>query len=152
MRTILSVFLTCAVTGFAGCGTGTIQTVTTSAASAREVVLPEMIGATQCHKGKPQPDRYAMACGMGFLVRDLTWHNWGEPVTYADGTARTNDCLPDCARGAHTDHRIQLIASQIQTCANGQRRYTRLTWSFPDGSPSGETSSGSGLDLSCPPT
>jgi hypothetical protein len=88
----------------------------------------------------------------GFSVRDLTWHHWGEPVSYSDGIAKTNDCYPDCARGKHTDHHIQLIASQIATCANGQRRYTYLTWSFPDGSPSGRSSGGSHLDLGCPTT
>ena len=89
---------------------------------------------------------------MGFPARNLKWHHWGEPVSYGEGIASTDDCEPNCAEGTHTDHRIQFIASQAETCANGQRRYTRLTWSFPDGSPSGEPSIGSHLDLQCPRT
>ena len=75
---------------------------------------------------------------MGLRMIDLKWRHWGEPVSYAYGTARVNDCYPNCAEGSYTDHKIQLIAYQIATCASGERRYTRLIWTFPDGNPSGE--------------
>jgi len=153
MRIVLAGILSVLFVVVAGCGKDT-KTVTQSSARLEGVTLPEEVGTGLCHQGREHPERFALGCGMGLRMIGLKWRHWAEPVSYAYGTARVNDCYPDCARGSYTDHRIELIAYQIETCASGERRYTRLVWTYPDGNPSGEEASADqqSFKIDCPNT
>jgi hypothetical protein len=154
-RLLAGVLLLIVAAWCAGCGSGSTTTVTVSSHSAPLVVLTaaEHAGET-CPPATAHPAELLLACGMGYPLSHLVWHHWGEPVTYAEGIAKVNDCQPSCAKGKTTARRIQVIASQIETCANGQRRYTKLTWSFPGGYPPPGPESGPGQEvrLPCPNT
>jgi hypothetical protein len=154
MRTGVVTALVLLVALAIGCGNSGTKTVTVASPDALPVVLPEEVTASLCHRAHEHPERFALGCGMGMRTIDLKWRHWGEPVSYAYGIARINDCYPSCAEGHYTDHKIQLIAFQIETCASGQRRYTRLTWTFPEGNPSGEESEPGQqeFDIPCPST
>jgi hypothetical protein len=121
-----------------GCG-GT-STVTVSESTPLPIVFTAAEHAGQsCEPASEHPSELKLSCGMGFALSQLNWHHWGEPVSYAEGTAEVSDCEPDCEEGKIKDVRIQVVVSLIETCTNGQRRYTELTWSFPGGWPSPPT-------------
>jgi hypothetical protein len=118
----------------AGCGGG--RSTTGSASAVRPVVFTAAERAGQnCGPASEHPSELVLACGMGFALSHLEWHHWGEPVSWADGSATVSDCEPNCEGGTIKTVPIQVVVSVIETCANGQRRYTKLAWSFPGGWP-----------------
>jgi hypothetical protein len=119
-----------------GCGGDGATTVTAAGGSTKPVVLTAAERAGEsCAPASEHPSEFVLACGMGYELAQLEWHHWGEPVSYAEGSAKVSDCEPNCEAGKIKTVRIQLIASLIATCTNGQRRYTKLNWSFPGGWP-----------------
>ena len=75
--------------------------------------------------------------GSSAYMEDLTWRRWGRSSALGTGTARLNDCKPDCAGG--TSHYVsgRLRLSRIARCHGQPRRlaYTRATyrWRVPAG-------------------
>ncbi len=152
MRIALAGVLIVVVAVAAGCGSSGSSTMVTAAGhSEPKVVLPEETDIGQiCKPAKAHPTRFGLDCQRGFQLTGLKWHHWGEPVAYADGRTILSDCEPNCEQGTMTAHPIQIIVSQIETCADNQRRYTYLTWSFPAGNGPGASSAGSHLSIPCP--
>jgi hypothetical protein len=105
---------------------------------------------TECGKSAEEPREIVLACAdFGIVARDLKWNDWGDAVTDATGTAAINDCFPSCAEGSVDDYPIRVILSAIQTCADGQRRYTRLSYELPSGGPP-SGASGQSREYLCP--
>jgi hypothetical protein len=116
-------------------------------ASEKEVVFPD----ADCKSSAAEPQEVILACAdVNFVAKELSWNDWGDDVADAHGTAELNNCIPDCADGSFESYEIRLIASAIATCPNGERRYTRLTFEFPGGSPLGGEDVPQERDLSCP--
>ena len=62
------------------------------------------------------------------------WSTWdkGEPNPHAtaNGTLWTDNCLPNCAQGKESVHRLVVTLSVVKT-HRGVRYYSRMTWSTP---------------------
>jgi hypothetical protein len=62
------------------------------------------------------------------------WSTWdrGEPSPHATahGTLWTNNCLPNCAQGHQSPHRLLITLSVVKT-HRGVRYYSRMSWSTP---------------------
>jgi hypothetical protein len=83
-----------------------------------------------------QPTSVTLTCAdAGVIAHDLTWQTWGAPTATASGTATVNTCDPDCASGSTEDFTVALTADRIEHCGDGSRRYTRVRYDWPQGSP-----------------
>ncbi len=62
------------------------------------------------------------------------WSTWdqGEPSPHAtaNGTLWTDNCLPNCAEGKESAHRLLVTLSAVRT-HRGDRYYSRMTWYTP---------------------
>jgi hypothetical protein len=69
------------------------------------------------------------------LVR-LSWHGWGGAAATAAGSARANDCKPNCAAGHFHSYPITARASRLSVCGRA-RYYARLTITYASRRPAG---------------
>jgi len=62
------------------------------------------------------------------------WSTWdkGEPTPHAtsNGTLWVDNCIPDCAQGKESSHRLVVTLSTVRT-HNGVRYYSRMAWYTP---------------------
>jgi hypothetical protein len=96
------------------------------------------VGLLDC-AGKPvvQPRSIVLACGdANFQAAGLRWTGWGESFAAAQGTARVNDCTPNCAAGHFHAYPVILVAKSPRTCS-GRRAYSAVTYAFPAAAPPG---------------
>jgi hypothetical protein len=56
-------------------------------------------------------------------------------VAGASGAAGVRTCEPSCGEGEARSYPVELTASGLRTCPDGTRRYTRVTFAFPEGTP-----------------
>jgi hypothetical protein len=92
--------------------------------------------ANDCRRAVEEPERVVLECANGSAYADgLEWQGWGERVARAEGVARVSACEPRCPEGALQSYPVRLEASGIRSCPGNERRYTRLRYSLPDGSP-----------------
>jgi hypothetical protein len=101
-----------------------------------------------------RPKSIILACGdAGLRAEGLSWSAWGQPRAVATGTAVANTCDPDCATGGTASFPVTLAADRLATCRDGTRRYTRVTYGFPQTSPFPPGSPGANdptVDFLCP--
>lgn len=126
--------------GVTGCGL-----TSSSNSTHRPVVLstyesggPE---GSNCKHGTEHPSSITLACGDLYRFEELRWTHWGEPHAYAVGITRGTrpGKIP-----------VQLTVSEIRACPNGERRYHRLSWSFPDQTPFEPYMKNHKTEFSCP--
>lgn len=92
------------------------------------VLLPDC--GSSLYGGSPSPVTWDYGCTGSTDLAQMTWHDWGQSYAWGDGKSSSNDCNPDCARGAITEVTVRAIAWGISTCSNPSGRkalyYTRL--------------------------
>jgi hypothetical protein len=89
-----------------------------------------------CVHSQVKPSKVIFTCADGtFFATGLRWTHWGSRKAQATGTAHFNNCKPSCAQGHFKRYAVKLIASHRRTCADGNRAYTRVRYSFPRKSP-----------------
>lgn len=71
-----------------------------------------------------------------YLLTRLHWRHWGRATATASGTARANDCRPDCAAGHFHAYAVTVTADRLSRC-NSARYYARLTVSYTAKRPPG---------------
>jgi len=84
--------------------------------------------------GSVRPAWILIGEGGSPAARVPKWSTWdkGEPNPHAtaNGTLWTNNCLPNCAQGKETGHRLVITLSVAKT--HGAVRYfSRMTWYTP---------------------
>ncbi len=73
------------------------------------------------------PTGYVLFCAdANAEFTNLTWTDWGLATAYATGTARWNDCTPNCAAGTWKSAPVTVWAWRIR-----DHLYTRLASSDP---------------------
>jgi hypothetical protein len=107
-----------------------------------------------CRKPSERPTEVVFTCADAGVVADhITWNMWGDKLAVGHGAVLAHDCTPDCASSNKYDsYEVVLIASDAKACGPGDRRYTRLSYSRPAGSPYPPDAPGSQrpyLDLKC---
>ena len=101
------------------------------------------------HHPAVRPASIVFACGDGnFYATSLQWSSWGATTASAKGVGHENDCKPYCAAGHFHTYRIAVTLTRPQTCKNGNREFTRMTWRFTVTRPAGQARSG-GQPLPC---
>jgi hypothetical protein len=101
------------------------------------IAAPTMMALPDC-LGKPatKPASVILACAdANFTATKLTWTGWGNTFAAAMGSASLNDCTPTCVAGHVHTYKIVLIANGLQTCPDGQRAYTKVTYAWVGRSP-----------------
>jgi hypothetical protein len=106
-----------------------------------------------CERGKYKPSRVIVTCAdANFLVRGIQWSSWTAQEARGQGTARVNDCDPNCASGTFRSYPIRLRAFRPREtggCVPGSL-FTRLAWRYPGRKPAGPRKGTQ--TLLCPPS
>jgi hypothetical protein len=102
----------------------------TGVAATQPTALPDCQG-----KLLVKPASITLACGDGnFYVENLKWTGWGQSFAAATGTAKANDCRPNCAAGHFHSYPMLLIVTGSQSCG-GHPAYARVVYAFVGRSP-----------------
>jgi hypothetical protein len=85
-----------------------------------------------------KPRKVIIACGDGaFVVIKLEWSKWSRKKAVGRGTGKVNTCEPSCAEGKFKSYAVKLTAGKPTQCGEGDRQFTRLTYTFTDKKPKG---------------
>jgi len=103
----------------------------------RRTAAPAVRVLSQCRSFEAQPAEVIFTCAdAGIVAQHLRWKNWGGQVAVAEGTVLAHNCTPDCAHSNHYDlYPVVLVAEDLKQCAPGDRRYTKVAYAWPAGSP-----------------
>jgi hypothetical protein len=111
-----------------------------AASGATHTVIPGCGGSDHA---RYKPTTVILTCGDGgFRISNLKWSRWTASNASGKGTAKVDNCKPNCASGKFESFPAKLTATKPKTCANGKREFTRLAYSFPGKYPSGAKRSG----------
>jgi hypothetical protein len=84
-----------------------------------------------------KPKTIVLACAdANYEIVNLRWRGWGTATATATGSARANDCTPNCAAGQFHAYRMTATASRPTACGKA-RIYARLTIVYPGARPAG---------------
>lgn len=98
---------------------------------------PGVAWISDCGSLRSRPASLTLACGdRNYSLEGLTWRSWGAAAATATGTARANDCTPDCAGGHFHSYRMTATADRLSTCGKA-RYYARITITYPGTRPPG---------------
>ena len=90
---------------------------------------------SNCARLQSEPATIVIACADGnYALMGLRWHTWGTTTATATGTARVNDCTPDCAGGHFHDYRVTTTASALTKCG-ATPIYNQLTIAYEGSRP-----------------
>jgi len=85
---------------------------------------------SNCSRLESKPASIVVSCADGnYALVGLRWQRWGSASPTATGTARVNDCTPDCAGGHFHDYRITASASTLTKCG-ATPVYSQLTVTY----------------------
>ena len=83
------------------------------------------------------PAELVIACAdANYSLEKLKWKGWGTVAAKATGSAKANDCTPNCAAGHFHSYPVQVIADGLRACGRA-KIYTRLTIVYPGKRPAG---------------
>ena len=103
-----------------------------------------------CNKPKFKPANVILACGDASLgATGVSWSSWTSKSAVGTGTGQLNDCNPDCVHGKTKTAPMQLRASKPQTCKNGKRVYTKLSYTWTSGAPVGNVPDNGSVPVGC---
>lgn len=122
----------------AGAPTRSHAAQTTQAESAQAVYFAEGWYVTS-RTLRYRPRRMWLSGNGSFLLTRMRWRGWGSAVAIGRGTARVNDCEPDCASGTLHPYRVRVVFTAVRHLC-GHRLYTHARHTYlgakPPGSPS----------------
>ena len=86
------------------------------------------------HNADVRPAWVIVGQGGAPVVHTGHWSTWdkGEPNPHATsaGTLLVDNCVPDCAQGKTSSHKLVVTLSVVKT-HNGVRYYSRMAWYTP---------------------
>jgi hypothetical protein len=110
--------------------------------------LPLLIG--NCAKPKFKPANVILTCGDASLgATNVAWSAWTRKAAVGNGTGQINNCKPDCASGKVKTAPMSLRASKPQTCSNGRRIFTKLSYTWTSGAPVGHVPDHGSVPVGC---
>lgn len=90
---------------------------------------------SNCSQLESKPASLVISCADdNYLLVGLRWRTWGSAAATASGTARVNDCTPDCAGGRFHDYPVTVTASTLTRCGVTPV-YARLTIAYAGSRP-----------------
>ena len=119
-------------------GVTILATVVTGFAGAARITLTSGPTLPDCGGQTVTPSSITLACGdANYGLAGMKWQNWGAATAHGAGTARANDCTPNCAAGTFHNFPVTATASAVRTCRSGRKQYTRLVLTYPGSRPKG---------------
>ena len=98
---------------------------------------PGVAWISDCGSLRSKPASLTIACGDGnYSLEGLSWRHWGAAAATATGTARANDCTPNCAAGHFHSYKVTATADRLSICGKA-RYYARITITYPGARPPG---------------
>jgi hypothetical protein len=120
------------------CGVAVAATVVTGFASAGGITLTSGPTIPDCAGQAVAPSLMTLSCADGnYGLAGMKWQNWGAATTRGSGTARANDCTPNCAAGKIQNFPVVATTSAIRTCRSGRKQYTQLVLNYSGSRPAG---------------
>ncbi|HEU4657043.1 MAG TPA: hypothetical protein VFR97_05940 [Capillimicrobium sp.] len=90
-----------------------------------------------CERNAYKPSKIVVACAdAGFVVKKIRWGAYGDTRAVGAGTARVNDCDPDCAGGTFHSYDAKVTLSRVRQCGDVPQ-FTRLKVTFTGDRPKG---------------
>jgi hypothetical protein len=112
--------------------------VVTGLATAAGITLTSGPTIPDCGSQALSPAAITLACGDGnYGLAGFKWQHWGAATSYGSGSARANDCTPDCAAGTFHSYDVLATASSVRTCRSGRKQYTKLVLHYVTTRPKG---------------
>lgn len=94
-----------------------------------------VVWISNCSQLESKPASLVVSCADdNYLLVGLSWRTWGSAAATGSGTARVNDCTPDCAGGRFHDYPVTVTASSLTRCGVTPV-YARLTIAYADSRP-----------------
>jgi hypothetical protein len=93
-----------------------------------------------CERESFQPRTIVVTCAdQNFTIRSIRWSSWTTTSATGTGTARVNDCEPNCATGKFHSYRgVTVHLSRPVVCTeDGLREFSELTYRFGTSRPTG---------------
>jgi hypothetical protein len=91
-----------------------------------------------CQQNVYKPKSFVVTCAdANFEVRKVKYSSYGEKVARGTGTARINDCEPNCAAGTFKKYPVRFKLSRVRQCGDVPQ-FRRLTVVFTGDRPAGE--------------
>ena len=89
-----------------------------------------------------KPSWIRLGAGGNVEAHTWYWNTWNSTTAKSTGTLWINKCVPDCAAGHYSYHKLQVILSDVKT-HNGRAYFSEMSWYTPgyhlDGYASGTT-------------
>ena len=83
------------------------------------------------------PKTFVITCAdANYELAGLHWRAWGSAKATATGSARANDCTPNCAAGHFHAYAMTAVADKLARCGKA-RYYARLTVVYAGARPKG---------------
>jgi hypothetical protein len=93
-----------------------------------------------CKTPSFKPKQITLACAdSGFVIRSITWSSWTTSSASGKGTARVNDCNPNCAAGTFQSYPASIKLMTPKLCTATRRQFTRIVVTFTGSRPAGFT-------------
>ena len=85
---------------------------------------------SNCSRLQSKPASLVITCADGnYALVGLRWRTWGSATATATGTARVNDCTPDCAGGHFHNYTITATTGALTKCG-ATPEYGQLTIAY----------------------
>jgi hypothetical protein len=103
------------------------------AGGATKVLFP-----SDCGKPSYKPTSIVVACGdANNRVTKIRWESYGTKAASGRGTAKVNDCKPNCVSGKVKSYPAVVTLTKPKNCGKGVMQFTKLLETFTRSRPSG---------------
>jgi hypothetical protein len=121
-------------------------------ASGQGLSTDQVFFVANCERESFRPKTIVVTCAdQNFTIRSIRWSDWTTTSATGTGTARVNDCQPNCAAGRFRSYRgVTVHLSRPVVCTeDGLKEFSELTYRFGSSRPEGFRKRGTQLSR-CP--
>jgi hypothetical protein len=105
----------------------TAAVATSSAGGATKVLFP-----AKCEVPTYKPRSIVVTCGdANTVLTKIVWDKWNSSSAAGEGTAKVNECKPNCAAGKFRNHPASVQLSKPKDCGR-VTQFTKLVLLFED--------------------
>jgi hypothetical protein len=99
---------------------------------------PKTLFPADCGKPTYKPKSIVVACGdANNQVTGIKWESYGTDAASGKGTAKVNDCKPNCASGKTKSYPAVVTLTRPKNCGKGVIQFTKLAETFTGTRPPG---------------
>jgi hypothetical protein len=77
-----------------------------------------------------KPSWIRLGAGGGVMAHTWYWEQWNAKTAESNGTLWINKCVPDCAAGHYSYHKLQVVLSDVKT-HDGRAYFSVMSWYTP---------------------